>query len=138
MADRIGVMNFGRLLESGRPQDLYTRPATRFVATFLGAANLILARQGADGPRWGAWSAAHAPPGLGMPREREVVAVVRPEEIEIARSRESLSSSAIWPAASWRRWSSPARSSARASASMRHLTLRSLRMPVATGPRSSK
>jgi sulfate transport system ATP-binding protein len=91
MADRIGVMNLGRLLESGRPQDLYTRPATRFVATFLGAANLILARQGADGPRWGAWPPP--PHGLGAEREREVVAVVRPEEIEIARSRETLSCS---------------------------------------------
>jgi len=91
MADRIGVMNFGRLLETGRPQDLYTHPATRFVATFLGAANLILARQGSDGPRWGAWpTALHRP---GPEREREVVAVVRPEEIEIARSREDLASS---------------------------------------------
>ena len=92
MADRIGVMNFGRLLESGRPKDLYTHPATRFVATFLGAANLILARQGVDGPRWGAWPGALHAPSLG--REREVVAVVRPEEIEMASSREYLSSSA--------------------------------------------
>jgi sulfate transport system ATP-binding protein len=92
MADRIGVMNFGRLLESGRPQDLYTHPTTRFVATFLGAANLILARQAADGPRWGAWSAAPHGTGPGTAREREVVAVVRPEEIEVARSREALSS----------------------------------------------
>jgi sulfate/thiosulfate transport system ATP-binding protein len=97
MADRIGVMNFGRLLESGRPQDLYTRPATRFVATFLGAANLILARRGADGPRWGPGPAASYAPGLGTAaalgavRQREAVAVVRPEEIELARSRETLS-----------------------------------------------
>ena len=93
MADRIGVMSFGRLLESGRPQDLYIRPATRFVATFLGAANLILARQGADGPRWGAWPDPIHVPSIGTAREREVVAVVRPEEIEIARSREALSCS---------------------------------------------
>ena len=91
MADRIGVMNFGRLLEIGKPQDLYTRPTTRFVATFLGAANLLLARQGADGPRWGAWPAPTHGPGLTVAREREVVAVVRPEEIELARSREALS-----------------------------------------------
>src|ERR1700748_1995022 len=45
LADRIGVMNHGRLLEIGRPNELYTRPATRFVATFLGAANLLLALQ---------------------------------------------------------------------------------------------
>src|SRR5437868_3756108 len=44
LADRIGVMNLGRLLEIGKPQELYARPATRFVATFLGAANLLLAR----------------------------------------------------------------------------------------------
>ena len=93
MADRIGVMNFGRLLESGRPQDLYTRPATRFVATFLGAANLLLAHQGADGPRWGAWPATSQGASSGAPREREVVAVVRPEEVEVARSREALSCS---------------------------------------------
>jgi ABC-type Fe3+/spermidine/putrescine transport system ATPase subunit len=45
LADRIGVMNLGRLLEVGRPQELYARPATRFVATFLGAAILLLAQQ---------------------------------------------------------------------------------------------
>ena len=95
MADRIGVMNFGRLLETGNPQDLYTRPATRFVATFLGAANLILARQGTDGPRWGPRPAAtHGAASAPWGREREVVAVVRPEEIEIARSRDELASSA--------------------------------------------
>ena len=42
LADRIGVMHQGRLLECGKPDDLYTRPATRFVSTFLGAANLLL------------------------------------------------------------------------------------------------
>ncbi len=41
MGDRIGVMHLGRLLEAGRPTELYSRPATRFVATFLGAANLL-------------------------------------------------------------------------------------------------
>ena len=54
LADRIGVMNLGRLLESGRPDELYARPATRFVATFLGAANLLLAKQTAQGIRFGA------------------------------------------------------------------------------------
>ncbi len=49
LADRIGIMNLGRLLELGRPEDLYARPATRFVATFLGAANLVLAQQTARG-----------------------------------------------------------------------------------------
>ncbi|MGH8142236.1 MAG: ABC transporter ATP-binding protein, partial [Steroidobacteraceae bacterium] len=37
LADRIGIMHNGRLLETGRAETLYHRPATRFVATFLGA-----------------------------------------------------------------------------------------------------
>jgi sulfate transport system ATP-binding protein len=93
LADRIGVMNLGRLLEIGKPQELYARPATRFVATFLGAANLILARQTRDGIRFGktAVNASAAGPLQGS-REHEVVAVVRPEEIEIAAMREDLAS----------------------------------------------
>jgi sulfate/thiosulfate transport system ATP-binding protein len=92
LADRIGVMNLGRLLEVGRPHELYTRPATRFVATFLGAANLILARQTKDGLRFGERpvSARVAAPIHGA-RDHEVVAVVRPEEIEVAPTRETLS-----------------------------------------------
>ncbi len=93
LADRIGIMNLGRLLEMGRPDDLYARPATRFVATFLGAANLMLARQSSRGLAFGsdavvvrgAESAQHI-------REHEVVAVLRPEEIELAPSREALRS----------------------------------------------
>src|SRR6266576_3688534 len=93
LADRIGVMNLGRLLEMGRPHELYTRPATRFVATFLGAANLILALQTKEGIRLGDTSVnlptAGPPPGA---REHEVVAVVRPEEVEVAPARETLTS----------------------------------------------
>jgi sulfate transport system ATP-binding protein len=96
LADTIGVMNHGRLLEVGNPNDLYTQPATRFVATFLGAANLLLARQSADGIRFGATPVnadGHEPVRAG--REHEVVAVLRPEEVEIASAREELSSNYI-------------------------------------------
>ena len=93
LADRIGVMNLGRLLEMGRPHELYTRPATRFVATFLGAANLILARQTKDGIRFGERPVnARAAAPIHGAREHEVVAVVRPEEIEVAPTREALAS----------------------------------------------
>ncbi len=36
LADRLGVMNHGRLLEVGQPAELYQRPQTEFAATFLG------------------------------------------------------------------------------------------------------
>jgi len=93
LADRIGVMNLGRLLELGRPHELYTRPATRFVATFLGAANLILARRTRDGIRFGTTRVnATADASVHGAREHEVVAVVRPEEVELAPTRERLGS----------------------------------------------
>jgi ABC-type Fe3+/spermidine/putrescine transport system ATPase subunit len=49
-ADRIGVLNRGRLEQVGPPAELYERPATRFVASFLGAANLFDAVVRAAGP----------------------------------------------------------------------------------------
>ena len=52
MSDRIGVMNKGRLEQIGAPREIYDTPATRFVAEFVGAANLLegdAARRLADG-----------------------------------------------------------------------------------------
>jgi len=42
LGDRIGVMNFGRLIEVGTPEKLYQYPKTEYVASFLGSANLLL------------------------------------------------------------------------------------------------
>ncbi len=95
LADRIGVMNLGRLLEIGRPDELYARPATRFVATFLGAANLLLALQTRSGIQFSANAPYenHEPERRqGGGREHEVVAVVRPEEVELAATRDLLGS----------------------------------------------
>ena len=41
MSDRIAVMNRGRYEQLGDPEVLYERPATRFVAGFLGISNLL-------------------------------------------------------------------------------------------------
>ncbi|MEP5155280.1 ABC transporter ATP-binding protein [Planktotalea sp.] len=41
LADRIVVMNDGRIEQAGSPEDLYSRPATRFVAEFIGINNII-------------------------------------------------------------------------------------------------
>jgi putative spermidine/putrescine transport system ATP-binding protein len=52
MSDRVGVMNRGRLEQVGAPHEVYESPATRFVAEFVGAANLLegeAARRLADG-----------------------------------------------------------------------------------------
>ena len=90
MADRIGVMDRGRLQEVGEPRELYSRPSTRFVATFLGAANLLLGPYGYRDVQLGEsyfpverWS-----PGLRSGDEAAIV--VRPEDVVLAESREAL------------------------------------------------
>ncbi len=41
MADRIAVMNEGRIIQVGTPQEIYERPRTRFVAGFVGSSNVL-------------------------------------------------------------------------------------------------
>jgi len=41
MSDRIAVMDAGRLLQVGTPEEIYERPANRFVADFIGQTNLL-------------------------------------------------------------------------------------------------
>ena len=95
LADRIGIMNTGRLLETGRAETLYRRPATRFVATFLGAANFFLGERSPEGLRLGnrflAVGESLKAAGMG----NEVVTVVRPEDIEVAENEERLRSSPL-------------------------------------------
>jgi len=41
MADRVAVFNEGRIAQVGAPQDIYQKPATRFVADFVGSSNVL-------------------------------------------------------------------------------------------------
>jgi len=41
LGDRIAVLNVGHLEQIGTPEEIYNRPATEHVATFLGAANVL-------------------------------------------------------------------------------------------------
>jgi sulfate transport system ATP-binding protein len=42
LGDRIAVLNAGRIEQIGTPDEVYNKPATEYVATFLGAANLLI------------------------------------------------------------------------------------------------
>ncbi|OWU72774.1 ABC transporter ATP-binding protein [Phaeobacter sp. 22II1-1F12B] len=44
MSDRIAIMNAGRIIQVGRPRDLYDAPKTRFIADFLGKSNFLTGR----------------------------------------------------------------------------------------------
>jgi len=91
MADRIGIMDRGRLQEVGEPRALYQRPGTRFVAQFLGGANLLLGPYGYRDVRLGEsyfevdrWSE-------GLRSGDEAAVVVRPEDVVLAPLRDLLS-----------------------------------------------
>ncbi len=49
MSDRIAVMNEGAIEQVGTPEDIYQRPASLFVAAFIGSANLLPGTVAADG-----------------------------------------------------------------------------------------
>ena len=87
VADRIAVMRAGRLLQVGRPDELYRRPRSRAVASFIGETNLVRGRVVAVGPDGvrveGALGALIAAPGEAeAPPAREgdeVWISIRPE-----------------------------------------------------------
>jgi spermidine/putrescine transport system ATP-binding protein len=49
MSDRIAIMHAGRVEQLGTPEELYERPATRFVADFIGTTNLLTGTVERDG-----------------------------------------------------------------------------------------
>ena len=80
LADRIAVMNRGRIEQVGTPQAIYQDPATPFVCEFIGRTNRV--PLGRDGGTWhaGGWSLPHDPWG---DRHRQGVAYVRPEHLAL-------------------------------------------------------
>jgi putative spermidine/putrescine transport system ATP-binding protein len=65
MCDRIAVMEAGRVVQVGTPQDIYERPATRFVAGFVGRAAVLPAEPGGQGVTVGGVPLPLRPPGPG-------------------------------------------------------------------------
>jgi len=95
MADRIGVMDRGRLQEVGEPRALYRRPGTRFVATFLGAANLVLGPYGDRDLKLGESFFAVDRWSESLRAGDEAAVVVRPEDVALAPRREALGAPAV-------------------------------------------
>jgi spermidine/putrescine transport system ATP-binding protein len=81
MADTIAVMNGGRIEQLGPPVELYERPATSFVAGFLGVSNLLSGTvEGADAVRLDDGTLVRAQVNG---RSGAIAAGVRPEKITI-------------------------------------------------------
>ncbi|MFW2541785.1 ABC transporter ATP-binding protein [Primorskyibacter sp. 2E107] len=77
LADKIICMNHGTVVQAGTPEDLYNRPATRFVAEFMGISNLIPAED----------IARHFPDLLKTRPtggDARLMACIRPEQIALS------------------------------------------------------
>jgi len=93
MADRIAVLNNGAVEQLDTPLGLYSRPATRFVASFIGSANLfdgIAVAGGIDIPHLGMFAVAHTL-DLGSP----ATLVVRPEDVLLVGPSETILSGLV-------------------------------------------
>jgi spermidine/putrescine ABC transporter ATP-binding subunit len=84
LSDRVAVMNAGRIEQLGRPRDVYERPATRFVADFVGASSVVegLAVDGATLALDTGLRLAVRLPRAMAPGHR-VQLLIRPERIEV-------------------------------------------------------
>jgi ABC-type Fe3+/spermidine/putrescine transport system ATPase subunit len=89
LSDRIAVMHAGELQQYGTPREVYTRPANRTVADFMGLVNLIPARVRRPGPSGlvalggGEHLVEVALPG-SLEEGAAVQVIVRPENLQVA------------------------------------------------------
>ena len=89
MSDRIAVMNQGKVEQLGLPEELYDRPATRFVADFMGTTNLLKGRiesvaDAVAAVRLDGGDACQAFVGDGLSVGDSLEISVRPESVSIA------------------------------------------------------
>ena len=81
VADRVVLMNRGRVEQIGTPRQIYSEPATAFAYSFVGAVNEFFGRIEATGVRVGRDLLPLT--DMTAPAGREVVVYVRPQDIVI-------------------------------------------------------
>jgi spermidine/putrescine transport system ATP-binding protein len=90
MADRIAIMNAGRIEQLGTPSDLYERPQTAFVASFLGISNLLPGTiLGPGSVRLDDGTEVRVPETTLNGRTGKVAVGVRPEKIRLGHGEEN-------------------------------------------------
>lgn len=99
VSDRIAVMHEGTIVQTGTAEDLYHRPGSRFVAQFIGRANLVEARVVArDAGRLDVAVLGRSlalPAGAGAAAVGDTVRLlVRPEAVVLTRA----AAAGAWPA----------------------------------------
>ena len=83
LADRVVVMNEGRIEQDGTPDEVVEHPATPFVMTFVGAVNIFHGRVQDGKALLGSLAVDY--PAHASSEAREAVAYARPHELELSR-----------------------------------------------------
>jgi multiple sugar transport system ATP-binding protein len=87
LADRIAIMNKGKIQQIGTPDEVYNQPANIFVAGFIGSPPMNLIKGELEGGTF-IGPDTHID-GAGVGSRRNVVLGVRPEDMEIAREEDA-------------------------------------------------
>jgi iron(III) transport system ATP-binding protein len=83
-SDRIAVLNHGRIVQAGRPAEIFDRPETRFVAEFIGKANLLSGRlENSNRLQLGEGLSLKVAPGARPGAQGAVSVCLRPHNIEL-------------------------------------------------------
>ena len=82
LADRIVIMRAGRIEQVGTPQEIYSRPVSRFVAGFIGAANFLPAQILQPGLATLS-NGAHLTIPSGTPPGAHIIIALRPEAVTV-------------------------------------------------------
>jgi ABC-type Fe3+/spermidine/putrescine transport system ATPase subunit len=89
MSDRIVLLHEGRVMQSGSARDLFERPASRFVAEFMGAENVLPVQVVASSADCVTVRLAGVDLAVrGEVRSEEVALVIRPESVRLAPESE--------------------------------------------------
>jgi sn-glycerol 3-phosphate transport system ATP-binding protein len=83
LAQRMIVMNAGRMEQIGTPDEVYQRPATTFVAGFIGSPPMNLIQGRAEGSQFSVGGQVLALPAPA-PRSGELILGLRPEHAQIS------------------------------------------------------
>ena len=84
LADKIVVMNAGRIEQVGSPRELYETPANTFVATFIGSPRMTLVDVTRDGERLGVANGGSVVTGA-LPQAKNLKLGLRPDAVKLHR-----------------------------------------------------